>query len=86
MNADSFCPDCATITGGRCWRHSVTVTPLGPITLPSGWVCPKCQRVWGPTVQTCQPCSPPASTTLTTVDLAAIDPDVVSVPSCSVED
>ena len=28
----TFCPDCDALTGGRCWRHAVTIIPV-PVTV-----------------------------------------------------
>lgn len=29
----SGCHDCDRLTSGRCWRHSVTVIPVGHVTI-----------------------------------------------------
>jgi hypothetical protein len=33
--------------------------PIVPVDVPTGWECPRCQRVYSPQTGQCVPCSPP---------------------------
>lgn len=57
-----YCPECQKNTGGRCAKHLVTFTSVGPpvnVTLnpfpfvPQGWQCPLCRNVFAPHVSSC---------------------------------
>lgn len=54
------------LTGG-CWmcnpnvhnpmpKHSITGLPLITPVYP-GWICPRCKRVWGPSIGSCWNCN-----------------------------
>lgn len=37
--------------------------------MSTGWVCPKCGRVWGPFMMACDPCNNPERHTQTTTNV-----------------
>jgi hypothetical protein len=34
------------------------VTTAVSVLEPKGWACPRCNRIWSPTVEECRPCNP----------------------------
>ena len=44
------CPDCKRLTAGDCGKHYEERPRFG-------WVCPKCNRVYGPNVLECYRCN-----------------------------
>lgn len=41
------------------YQHAVSTQPMHGLRTPpqSGWSCPRCTRIYGPTVQICVPCN-----------------------------
>lgn len=52
------CPDCRTLTGGDCGKHS-SVTPdhVFNQSINFGWICSKCGFSYAPFVSECKNCN-----------------------------
>ena len=52
-----ICPKCGALAPTVCDLPHVC-QPTWSIPMPSnGWQCPRCSRIWGPTVTECRPCA-----------------------------
>jgi hypothetical protein len=63
------------------WRWE----PPVPEPLPYGWICPRCGRVWAPSVTECQNCRSATTTDTTTGSADAMDMEGVRVVLCEDE-
>ena len=55
----SHCPHCGgqSFTGGFAHTHDCPYVVGFAETRDSGWICPKCSRIWGPKTKGCEWCN-----------------------------
>jgi len=46
-------------TGFTRQNYFVHVVPNSDTPIPTGWACPRCGKIWAPTVRMCESCNPP---------------------------